>query len=805
MGIVDSERLRLELSVGELVEGDGKRAIGLGGTGLSRLWLGQELHRRVQEAAAAAEPGYHPEVPVRETFDLDGWTVEVSGRADGVVYDGGRVVRVDEIKTLHFAVDLHNLFADERLERYRQQARLYAFLLSPPEEPCAARLVLVDIATGEERTEEVPWTPSSVFAWLRQQVHRRLAVERRRLERLAAAREAAATLPFPHREIRPVQQRIGRAVEDALGNGRHLLLSAPTGCGKTAAVLHPALRIALAHGRRVVFTTAKTLQQRIAVSTCRAMQGDRFTSLQLRAKARMCAHTEMVCHEEFCPYAREYGPRLARSGLVGTLLQGSRHLDPDEIFRHATAHELCPFEVSLELLDSTQLVVCDYNYVFDPNIGLGALLGGDALRNTILVIDEAHNLAERSRGYYSPELSTGLTGRARAFLEGREGAVFERLLALVEAADGHIRRSVETALEEAGDATAAEALVELDEHELGSLRMELDAAMLEYWMYKREHELWFADDPVMDLFLGLTRFHRVLGLGGEEFVHLARRLPGEEPTLRILCRDASRFLAEILEASAGAVAMSATLEPFEFFRNVLGFPEEETDTLRVPSPFPAENRLVLGITGVDTTWRKRPRNYDPIARWIARLAHPGQNVLVLFPSYRFLQAVHERLPAVPHRVLCQRAGSDHTAQHELLEALRSGEPTLLLAVLGGMFAEGVDYPGRMLTQVMVVSPGLPQFDTERELLRDWYRDRYGQGFAYAYLIPGMTRVIQAAGRLIRSAEDRGVIVLLGRRFAQPQYLALLPPDWVDDDPSLLFPEDPEAEVRRFFSGGEEGG
>jgi len=799
MGRVDLENLRLELGVGDLVEGAGRRALGLGGTGLSRLWLGQELHRRVQEASGAATEGYRSEIPVTETFELDGWTVEVTGRADGVVYDGERVVRVDEIKTLHFAVDLHNLYADERLERFRQQVRLYAFLLSPPADPCAARLVLVDIATGEERTEEVAWSPSSVYSWLRQQVHRRLAVERRRLETLEAGRQAAATLPFPHEEIRPVQARIGRAVEDALENDRHLLLSAPTGCGKTAAVLHPALRIALATGRRVVFATAKTLQQRIAVATCRAMQGDRFTSLQLRAKSRMCAHTEMVCHEEFCPYARDYGLKLARSGVIPSLLGGSRHLDPDEIFEHGTAHELCPFELSLELLDSARLVVCDYNYVFDPAIGLGALLGRDALRNTILIVDEAHNLAERSRGYYSPELSTALTTRARAFLEGRQAAVFSRLAGLVDEVDSHIRRVAGEALRQEEEGVAVtEALVELDERELGSLRMELDGAMLEYWMYKRENELWFADDPVMELFLAVTRFHRTLQLGGEEFVHLARRPPGGEPTLAILCRDASRFMAEILEESAGAVAMSATLEPFEFFANVLGFPAETTDTLRVPSPFPAENRLVLAITSVDTTWRQRPRNYDPIAGWIARLAHPEQNVLVLFPSYRFLARVRERLPALPHRVLSQEPGSGHHAQHELLRALESGEPTLLLAVLGGMFAEGVDYPGDMLTQVMVVSPGLPQFDTERELLRDWYRDRYGQGFAYAYLIPGMTRVVQAAGRLIRSPGDRGVIILMGRRFAQPRYLSLLPADWVDDDPSLLFPEDPEREVRRFF-------
>ena len=792
---IDVEERRLELSVTDLVTGPGHRAIGLGGTGLSRLWLGQELHRRVQEAAEATEPGYRSEVPVGETFELDGWSITVAGRADGVLFDGERVRRVEEIKTLHFAVDLHNLYADERLEQFRHQARLYAHLLSPPEDPCAAVLVLVDIASGEERREEVAWRPGSVHAFLRARVHRILSAERRRLEALEAGRRAAATLPFPHAAPRPVQERIGQAVDDALRTGQRLLISAPTGCGKTAAVLHPAMRFALETGRRVLFLTAKTLQQRIAVATSNAMQEGRYTSLQLRAKAQMCAHTEMVCHEEFCPYAREYGPKLLRSQLVPSLLGESDHLDPDRIFATATAHEVCPFEVSLELLDPSRLVICDYNYVFDPTIGLGALLGDDALRDTVLVIDEAHNLADRSRGYYSPELGTALTDRALAFLSGRHAKVFERLAALTAEVAGHIEDTATGPLEDAGE---PEALASFDARRVGELRMELDGAMLEYWMYKREQELWIADDPVMDLFLALTRFHQVLRLGGDELVHLVRRAPGGELVLRILCRDASRFIGQILADAAGVVAMSATLEPFDFYKNVLGFPEEETATLSVPSPFPPENRRVVGIASVDTRYRQRPANYDPIASWIARLAHPEHNVLVLFPSYRFLSQVHDRLPAVPHTVLRQHPGAAGQAQHEVLEALASGRPTLVLAVLGGMFAEGVDYPGRMLSQVMVVSPGLPQFDTERQLLREWYRERYGQGFAYAYLIPGMTRVIQAAGRLIRSADDRGVIVLMGRRFAQRSYLELLPEDWVGDDPADLFPEDPETAVRKFF-------
>ncbi len=798
MAEIDADQKLMTVSVGELVEEPGRRAIGLGGTGLSRLWIGQELHRRVQAAQLAAEPGYRSEVRVSGTLAVDGWTVSISGRADGVVECDGAITRVDEIKTLHFAVDLNNLYHQERLDRFRRQVSLYASLLSPPERLAQARLILVDIATGDERSESVMWSRRAVDSWVRQRVRRLLAVEKHRQDRIEIAREAARKLVFPHPEARPVQQKIMAAVEESLHSDRHLLLSAPTGCGKTAAVLFPALRTALERGQRVIYLTAKTLQQRIAVSTVRAMSTEGVRSLQLRAKSKMCAHVEMICHEEFCPYAEEYGLKLVRSALIPQLLAQRSHLDPDEIYASAVATSVCPFEVTLDLLDETDLVICDYNYVFDPAIGLDAVLRQGALSNALLVIDEAHNLVDRSREYYSPEIGTAETAVALAFVAGRQNEVFDALEALIRDVDELIRTVLDSSeLEPPG----REAIVELPTEEIGELRMRFDAAMLAYWMYKRENEMWLASDPVQQLFLTLTRFHRVLSDDGEELVHIVSRREREHVSLRILCRDASRFVGRVIDSSAGAVALSATLEPFEFFSDMLGFDRERTDTLRVPSPFPSENRLVTIINTVDTTYRRRTTSYDPIAAWIARLAPPGRNALALFPSYAFLDHIADRLPSMSHRILRQLPGATDSDQHNILTALGNGEPHLVLAVLGGIFAEGVDYPGEMLSEVIVVSPGLPQFNSDRELLRDYYREHYEHGFEYAYLIPGMTRVVQAAGRLIRSADDRGVIVLIGRRFLQPQYARLLPQEWVGEDTSELLLEDPEVAVRRFFDDG----
>jgi len=443
---IDIERRRIHAGVRDLLGEPAQRSIGLTGTGLSRLWIGAELHRRIQRDMEAAEPGYQSEVPAELELEIDGWTVEISGRADGVVFKDGRAVRVDEIKTLHFAVDLHNLYAQERFDRYRRQATLYALMLSDENHPAAARLILVDIVSHEEQDEEVVWDREAVLAWLRQQIHRRVAHEQRRLARLDELREAAESLPFPHPEPRPVQDEIGAMVAETLADSRHLLLRAPTGCGKTAAVLHPAVQAALGRGQRVFFLTAKTLQQRIAVETANAMQDGLFRSLQLRAKSKMCANTEIVCHEEFCPYARDYGLKLVQTSLLENLLDGQEHQDPDHIFAAAKEHTVCPFEVSLDLLPEVNLVVCDYNYVFDPTIGLRALLHGDALRDAVLIIDEAHNLVDRSREYYSPEIGTSSLERARQFLETRSNPVFDELAGLVADLEREVRDRVADSL-----------------------------------------------------------------------------------------------------------------------------------------------------------------------------------------------------------------------------------------------------------------------------------------------------------------------------------------------------------------------
>jgi DNA excision repair protein ERCC-2 len=793
---IDLEKRQVICSVHDLLPDSVRGSLGAPGEGLARLSVGAELHRIVQGQRQAGDPHYTSEVPVDATFTIDDWELRVLGRADAITRGPNGHPVVEEIKTLHFRTELHNLFAHERLERYRWQARLYACCLFPTGK-ASARLLLVDLGGGAPRVEDVAWSPGEVLAYLRARLHAVVAAERARELLRATWRSAAEELPFPFEAPRPVQDEAMAAVAEALESGRHLLLAAPTGVGKTAAALYPAVKLALATGRRVAFLTAKTLQQQLAVQTLQAMQRGGWRSIQVRAKAKMCANREVICHEEFCLHARDYGSKLAERGVLPSLLSAAPHLDPDHIFQVAHAAEVCPFEVSLELLREASAVVCDYNYVFDPTIALFGLAEEGSLENTYLIVDEAHNLVDRAREYYSPRLSRTTVRDARRLVEGHRQKVCRELDDLLGGLDELIADRVSEALGQRDGSRK----VSLVPEPLAEFRVALDALVAPYFTFKRNSELWLARDPVLDVLLSLARVTDLLEDGGPELVPLAERTSGEAEgeALRIFCLDASRFTGVVVERSAGCVAMSATLEPFEFYRDLLGFDPDRTDTVSLPSPFPRENRLIIAVDEVDTTYRARARWFGRIAELVAELAPPDRNALVLFPSYAFLKEVASRLLAPGHRVEVQRGDESDRLRREMLARLRANhEPVLLLAVLGGVFAEGVDYPGEMLSEVIVVSPALPQVGPERELLKQYFDDRYERGFEYAYLIPGMTRVIQAAGRLIRSAEDRGVIALVCRRFLTEPYVSLLPADWTGGNPSSLHREDAAADVKAFF-------
>jgi DNA excision repair protein ERCC-2 len=788
---VDLAKKTITLSPGALLGGVARRVGFDRGEGFERLWIGQAVHRRVLGEHLASVPGYAVEKSIRLVYAVDDFTAVLEGRLDGRFEKDGRVI-VDEVKSLHFSEDLAKLPGSPRLERFQLQLRWYMQAVFAAEgRPVHGRLVLADIETGATKLLDVSHEPEKTLEDLvrRTRVLLDAFLEEQALAEAKAAE--AATLAFPHARFRPGQREMAAAVARAAAQGEHLLAEAPTGIGKTAAALFPLLVSALETHRRLFILTAKTTQQDIYMKTLAAVDGESFRSVRLRAKERMCANDVVLCHENHCQFAKDYGAKMEASGLLERLVESHRHLDPDTVFEEARNEVVCPFEVSLELAEEADVVIGDYNYVFDPVVALAATRDPSTLAQSFLLVDEAHNLVDRGRGYYSPELSDG----ALAALEQRIGVSNAKTAWDAGEAARRLRKLVADAASGLSpDEPEPVDLVTLDEARLDDLRLDFESLLVRHLADLRAGGERVPNDPVLELYFSFARFHDVSkraqpadGRPDPAFDVLAARGRGGA-RLAILCKDPSKLLGETLNAAAATVSMSATLSPPEFYRDLLGLDPDRTSVLRLPSPFPRENRSIFVAPDVDTTYAARGRGAPRLAALVADVtrACPG-NVLALFPSYRFLDEVRGHLPAMSgRRVLRPSDRSTELERNSVLSAMRDGgAPVLVFAVSGGAFAEGVDYPGEMLQAVVVVSPALPMVRFEQERMRSYFEERFERGFEYAYVIPGMTRVIQSAGRLIRSGTDTGVVVLACRRFLQEPYSRYLPADWYLDDPGEL--------------------
>src|SRR5215210_2574643 len=435
----DPDCLTLDLSVADLLEGSMMRSLGFSSRGgYERLWLGQAIHGRYQEQALEGDPTYRREVVISHTFEHRGWKVTVQGRADGIRKEPDGTLVVEEIKSVRRGGQL----PPPVRESYQRQALLYAWMLAQTETgPVRAELVLIAIGSDDTERETLQPDIRMLEASVRRRVNGILHAWESERRRAAERHEAAERLVFPFGGTRPGQELILPAVETAVANREHLLLQAATGIGKTVAALYPALKYALAHDKRLFVLTAKNTQQQMATAVLGMLnQEGAFRSLRLRAKAKMCANDQILCHEEYCRFAKDYGLKLATTGVLGRIYADHPAIEPDDVFRAAKEAEVCPFEVSLELSSRVQVTVCDYNYVFDPYVSLSSFAAAEDLSDVVLVIDEVHNLVDRGRGYYSPELSSTRARRAAGGPGGRMAAAGGPLLAPAPGARRRLHR-----------------------------------------------------------------------------------------------------------------------------------------------------------------------------------------------------------------------------------------------------------------------------------------------------------------------------------------------------------------------------
>lgn len=687
--------------------------------------------------------------------------LRVRGRADG--YDPG-LNQLEEIKT--YRGDLARM-PDNHRQLHWAQLRMYGWLMCEKFELPQIRLALVyfDIgsqtetlitedATAPELQQHFARHCSRFIAWAEQELAHR------------TARDAALTaLRFPHADFRPGQRQLAEAVYKANSSGRCLMAQAPTGIGKTIGTIFPLLKACPGETLdKVFFLAAKTSGRRVALDAidllAQSAPGLPLRVVELVARDKACEYPDKACHGESCPLAQGFYDRLpqARSAAMNHTM-----LDRAKVREIALAHDVCPYYLSQDLVRWSDVVVGDYNYYFDSGAMLYGLTAANQWRVSVLV-DEAHNMIERARKMFTAELDQSQLHQLRQSAPVALTKPLERL-----------QRAWNALAKEQQEAYRVYA--DLPQKFLGALQNAI-AAISEY---QAEHPA-SVDAALQVFYFDALHFSRIAEQFGEHTLFDITRTGSTARPAALLCLRnivPAPFLAPCFAAAHSTTLFSATLSPWHFYSDTLGLPDT-TAWIDVESPFSAQQLQVTVARKISTRYQHRDASLAPIAALMAQqyAALPG-NYLAFFSSYDYLQKVAElfaqQCPEIPHWL--QERRMQESERDAFLERFTPSSRGIGFAVLGGSFAEGIDLPGARLIGAFVATLGLPQINPVNEQIRLRMDAIFGAGYDYTYLYPGLQKVVQAAGRVIRTQSDRGVVHLMDDRFARPEVQALLPAWW----------------------------
>lgn len=792
---------RLQVSVRNLVElslrsGDLTSEF----TGASRSIEAIRVHQRIQ---SSRPENYQAEVSVSRQIETDAFELTISGRADGV-FETGDIPIIEEIKTT--TADLDQLVETDHPLHWGQ-VKCYGAMLGA--EKTAARvdlqLTYAHLDTGETRIFERRFDHSELEDFFKELIACYLQRATMMVNWRHARDTSIARLEFPFQMYRPGQRELAVAAYRAIRDNGQLLIQAATGIGKTMAALFPAIK-SLTETRKdkIFYLTARTTGRMAAEKAMIELgsAGLKLKSLTLTAKDKICFEKDRDCSPDECDFARGHFDRINAA--------------VDELFEHpaftrqtieatARAHRVCPFELSLEMSLLADCIICDYNYVFDPRVYLRRFFD-DEPGHHIFLIDEAHNLVDRSRAMFSAELFKQTILEVRRKLKVPQPNIYRALGKinrwLLEARKKGENGAVQpgpvkpdsifgnrTKEQSAKLKTGAETVISLRANLNGMDRLWAEALPPEeiyplLRIFLRQTDRWLAKNlkteyrkPLLDLYFEITAFMRIADLYGDNFA-TCYESDGRNLKLKLFCIDPARHLAEGLERCSSVVFFSATMSPLSYFCEMLGC-RETAQYLDLPSPFPPENFQIFMADRVSTLYRRREETSLTVVEFLGEFVqrHEG-NYLLYFPSYQYMQMVHdlfiERNAAFD--TIQQSPNMSEEERERFLERFDSSNTDTLVgfAVMGGIFSEGIDLVGRRLTGAAVVGVGLPGICLERELIRDHFADI---GFDYAYTFPGINRVLQAAGRVIRSESDRGSLLLIDSRYGTYRYKTLLPHHW----------------------------
>ncbi len=775
---------------------------------------GSRIHRKIQGRMGA---DYQAEVPLSMEFPGEGYVLTVEGRADGIFREdagaagyayidlpkepapadsGSDCVQVepatffiDEIKGMYRDVTA----LEEPIMIHVAQAKCYAYIYGTRQklERIGVQITYCNLETEEIRRFRQEYSLGELENWFLDVIGRyhkwaALQTEWRKV-RQASIKDLA--FPFPWRAG---QKEVASSVYRTMLRKKKLFIQAPTGAGKTLSVVYPAVKaVGEDLADRIFYATAKTVTRTVAEETFSILRerGLRMKSVTLTAKEKICFMEETECNPDACPYAKGHYDRV--NDAVFELISMEELYDRPALEAQAEKWKVCPFELGLDVALWADAVICDYNYIFDPRAKLRRFFGEGAKGDYLFLIDEAHNLVERGREMFSAALYK------------------EDFLSLKKEIRPYSRKMVRALnrcntwlLERKRECERVQVLQDVG---LFPVYLTNLCGIMETFLEDfKDSEV---NEKVLELYFQVTRFLDTCDSLNENYMIYTELCEDGRFLLKLFCVDISENLQECLDRGKSTVYFSATLLPISYYKSLLGALEDDY-AIYARSMFDPGRRLVL--VGTDTSSRYTNRNdreYRKMAEYVLKMIRARRgNYMVFFSSYRMMEEVEEQFRALCREqneeveLLCQTSGMREEAREDFLRQFEQPHETGLagFCVMGGIFGEGIDLKNDRLIGAIVVGTGLPQVCNERELLKQFYDERGEDGFFYAYLCPGMNKVLQSAGRVIRTEEDTGIVLLLDERFASYRYRRMFPAEWEQLQFCTLL--DVQTKAERFWDG-----
>ena len=759
----------------------------IAGADKDAMQMGGKIHRKIQRQMGA---GYRAEVPLKLEVACKGFVLSVEGRADGVINCPEGIV-IDEIKGVFRDLE----FLSEPVSVHLAQAKCYAFIYANEHglKEIGVQMTYCNMDTEEIRRFQSVYSYEALREWFFGILGQYEKWARYQIEWKDKRNASIRQIVFPF-EYREGQKRLAESVYRTILRRKKLFIQAPTGVGKTISTVFPAVKaVGEGLGEKIFYLTAKTITRTVAWQAFETLREQclRMKVIVLTAKEKICFCEETDCNPDACPYAKGHYDRV--NDAVYELITSSDEMNREILTEQARKWQVCPHEMSLDVSLWVDAVICDYNYVFDPNAHLRRFFGEGIKGEYLFLIDEAHNLVERARKMYSAGIYKEDFLKLKRIVRHEDVKLAKRLeecnkqlLALKRECEGYrIWDSV------------------------SHIYLRLLSLMTEMERYLEECRKEEIRKEVLELYFCVRMFVSIHDKLDENYMIYSQLEESGRFKLQLFCVNPARCLQEFLDKGNSTVFFSATLLPSHYYKKLLSTSGEDY-AIYAESPFDAGKRKLLIGTDVSTKYTRRGKEmYRRYARYLieAACAKAG-NYLAFFPSYRFMEEVYEEFLELigtgtgeEIEYVMQSQYMSEEAREIFLENFEEARDQSLIGfcVMGGIFSEGIDLAEDKLIGAVIVGTGLPQVCTERELLKSYFDAQGLRGFDYAYLYPGMNKVLQSAGRVIRTDEDRGVILLLDERFLDGRYQETFPREWKDYE--LCTINNVSQKTQEFWNGG----